>query len=322
MTVPGEVVLVRPPGGRGGSADGESSKTDRWKVVVPAKSTPGPLSRGGLSAVVSADSITNQPDDENLPLADAEGSGRVRVKPIRSVIPVARLAGESAPSPGLSAADFVAAVVTTAAAGGHVPQLRGELGRLADGTLVSRFPSTVPTQIAALKLGVLPDRWGGVVEQPEPTRIVFRVMAGGGGGGLFGFSKKKKRAGLEVAIKLPTSVPGRTVGEVVVTGCVFGEPDGGFIQLAQDVIPKVIADVKKELGNVEDRRKHPRISAMLPLTVHPLHSDGTLEPAVVGMCRDVSLGGLAFTSEASLGTRYAYVIFDSFHALAGIAVMV
>src|SRR6185437_12238840 len=77
-----------------------------------------------------------------------------------------------------------------------------------------------------------------------------------------------------------------------------------------------------ELGNVADRRKSPRITAEFPLTVHPLHSDGSLEPAIAGRCRDVSATGVCFTATEAIKTRYAYVEFGGVLAMAGLAVLV
>jgi hypothetical protein len=232
------------------------------------------------------------------------------------VVPVARLAGTSVPDAVASGTEFAAAVVETAAAGGHIPQLPGDLGRLADGTWVCRFPSTVPAQVVPHKLGLLRDHWAMTMDQSDPDRIVLRKAAPGG---LWGALSGKK-GGVEVTVQLPKS--GRQVGEVTVTGAVFGVPDRAFIRTAEDAIPKMIADVRREVGNVVDRRKTPRVPAAFPVKVYPLHSDGTVGPAVPGRCRDVSAGGVGFATGEQLATKYAYVEFGGVAATAGLAGLV
>jgi len=83
----------------------------------------------------------------------------------------------------------------------------------------------------------------------------------------------------------------------------------------------VIEDVWRELGNVADPRKHPRVAAEFPLTVHPLHSDGTLDPPLDGRCRDVSAGGLSFATTAPVSTRYVFVEFGGVRGLGGLAIL-
>ena len=60
----------------------------------------------------------------------------------------------------------------------------------------------------------------------------------------------------------------------------------------------------------------------IPTTVlPPLQSDGTGDPAVPGRCRDVSAGGVCFSTAESIKTRYAYVEFGGVTATAGLAVL-
>ncbi|MDB5308200.1 MAG: pknF 1 [Gemmataceae bacterium] len=257
-----------------------------------------------------------RPADENLPPADVELGGRLRVNPIRSVVPVARLVGTAAPDAGVSGTEFAAAVVAAAAAGGHVPQLPGDLGRLADGTWVCQFPSTVPAQVVPHKLVLLRDQWAMTMEQPDAGRVVLRKTAPAG---LWGALSGKK-AGLELTVQLPKT--GKSVGEVTVTGAVFGAPDRAFVRTAEDMIPKIIADIRREVGNVADRRKTPRVAVAFPVTLYPLHSDGTVDPAIAGRCRDVSAGGVGFAAAEPVATRYVYVEFGGVVATAGLAALV
>ncbi|MBN9519125.1 protein kinase [bacterium] len=302
-------VTPRPCGSGDGPRPGEVTRTGDGKTV-PRLITPN-------SRFLTPGPQTPPPPapDEDLPAAEPEGAPRVRVSPIRSVIPAGLLCGESQPRAAFTGEDFALAVVRGADGAGHVPQLPGDLGRTADGAWVCRFPSTVPPAVAALKLGVLKESWRVAVDVPEPGRIVLRRTAGGGGW----FSAKK--VGFEVTVAMPK--PGKSsVCEVTLTGGVFGTPDHQFVQAAQDAIPRLLADVRRELGNVQDRRRSPRLAAAFPLTVHPLHSDGTADEPVRATCLDVSAGGAAFTTRGRLDTKYAYLEFDGVPVLAGLAVLV
>lgn len=330
----------RPPLSGDGPRPGEMTKNATWKtvprlvtpgmsgaasrLVTPGMSNPGgrlvtpggsrpgvqlpstqPPSRGPFSAI-----------DEDLPVAEPEMMGRVRVNPIKSVIPAGLLRGDDVPRAAVSAVDFAHAVVRAAAGTAQVPQMPGDLGRTADGAWVCQFPSTVPGQVVPLKLSVLKESWSVAVEQAAPDLVVLRRAAGGG----MWASLSGKKAGFEVQVRLPRG--GKSVGEVTLHGSIYGTPDKQFFTAAQDVIPRLVADVRRELGNVQDRRKHPRLATTMPVTIHPLHSDGTADDPVRGACADVSLNGLAFTARTPIETKYAYLEFDAVPDAAGLAVLV
>ncbi|MBA4064705.1 MAG: hypothetical protein C0501_13520 [Isosphaera sp.] len=239
----------------------------------------------------------------------------VHLSPIRSVVPVARLLGLDAPDPPLSAADFARAVVAHAAAGAHVPELPGDVGRAADGTWFCQFPSTVPLPVVPIKLSVVRDAWGLTADVPEPARVVLRKSAGGGG-----FWGGGKKSGFEVVVRLPA--PGKVVGEVTVTGGVYGAPDREFARQAQDLVPKLIGEVRQALRNVEDRRKYPRVAAGFGATLYPIHGDGGIDATVLARVRDVSLGGLCVATDAPLPTKYVFAAFEGAGFTAGYAVLV
>ena len=216
----------------------------------------------------------------------------------------------------VSPQEFTRVVVEYAAAGAHVPQLPGELGRSADGNWVCQFPSTVPASVVPLKLVLVRDRWGLTIEQAESNRLILRKACGGG----FWSAFSGKKSGLEVVIQLPR--PGLVVGEVTVTGGLFGSPDANFARHAADEIPRLIGDVRRELKNVDDRRKHPRVAANFGITLYPIHSDGGIDAPVNARCRDVSLGGLCVATDAPLPTRYCFAAFDKVGAIAEQAILV
>jgi hypothetical protein len=241
-------------------------------------------------------------------------AGLVVLDAIRSVVPVARLLGADAPDPHLDAAAFAAAVVQAAAGGGPAPHAPGDVTRHTDGTWACQFPSTVPATVVPLKLGVVRESWGFAIEQPDPTQVLLRRTAGGGGF----FSGKK--FGYEVSVILPTT--GKLLGEIAVHGRLFGTPDAKFARESLDLVPKVLAEVRGQLNNVADRRKHPRLACELGLTLYPVHSDGSIDAAVPVKCRDVSVGGVGFDVVGKVQTKYVYAAFEGVAATAGLAVLV
>jgi serine/threonine protein kinase len=253
--------------------------------------------------------------DPELPPGESERPARFRLNPIRSVVPVARLLEQSAKDPRLPPDRFAAAVVEAAYAGGHAPQMSGDVGRLADGTWVCQFPTTVPASVAPLKLIAVRDAWKLTVEMPDPLRVVFKKPVSSGGWGWSG-----KKSGFEVVVRLPA--PGQSVGEVTVTGRLFGTPEQNFAQGAETSLPRLLADIRRELQNVEERRKYPRVAADFPVSIFPIHSDGGIDPPLPGRCKDVSAGGLALTVETKLRTKYSYVAFDGIAVTAGLAILV
>jgi hypothetical protein len=293
FTLPGKpspTIPGRPAGPLPALVTGTRPPTDR--VPTPAPRTPM------KSATPSPSPAT---DDLDVPMAEEMGP----------VVPVAALLGTDGGEPAIDPREFVAAVVRAAAAGNSVPQVPGDVGRLADGDWVCRFPSTVPATVVALKLEVLHDRWGMSLEQPDPTQLLMRLTAGRGFLG--------RKYGFEVNVLLPTD--NRPLNELTVLARAFGTPDAKFAREAPELIEKVLLDVRAQLGNVPDRRQHPRVSCDLGLTLYPIHSDGSVDEAVAVTCRDVSLGGVGFTVPRSLKTKYVYAAFDGVPETAGRAIL-
>lgn len=281
--------------------------------TLPGRGLP-PLVSGNRRPGPQPPVVAPPPGDDDLPLAEAEPLDRVRLDPIKSVVPVVRLLGPHWAEVPLDADMFTAAVVVAAAGGATVPQLPGDIGRRTDGTWVCAFPSTVPPQVVPLKLEAIRDQWDMTPDLADPLRLVYRKAAPSTGW----FSGKK--GGLEVVVALPK--PGKALGEVAVTGGVVGTTDQTFARAALDALPRILTDIRTQLRNVEDRRKHPRLTATFPVSIYPLHSDGGVDPAIPGRCKDVSVGGLGFTIGEKLQTKYVYVAFETVPATAGLAVLV
>jgi serine/threonine protein kinase len=321
---------VDPVGGKGSA---EATHNSTLPSAPPSTTTTPAKPTGPMPKLISANdrrppassgpAETPPPKPAAHPFAEPQGTPGPRgaytaiLNPVRSVVSVSRLAGGEREEHLYPADEVVRLVLEHAAAGAHVPQIAGDLGRLPDGTWLCRFPSTIPASVVPIKLAALGEHWGVSVEQPEPTRLVVRHTVGAGG--FWKALSKKKGSGYEVTIQLPTT--NRAVGEVTVTGSLFGNPPRDVIAQAQDVVPKIIAEIRSELKNVEDRRKHPRIPANFPVAVYAIHSDGGIDPPVLGFCRDVSAGGLCVVLKSPPATKYFYAAFDGIAETANHAIL-
>ncbi len=301
FTLPGGAANVTRPGAAG-----------RLPALVSTNRRPG----SGAQPPTSSASLQHAAARPGPAPAAAPSRFAVVLNPIRSVVPVARLIGMNVAESPLSATDFAMAVLGEAAGGGHIPQMAGDLGRQVDGTWVCRFPSTVPLPVVPIKLAIVRDTFRVNAEQPEPTQIIFRQMITSG----FFSSRAAKNSGFEVVVQLPP--PGKVVGEVTVTGGIFGTPDKDFSRQAQDVIPQMIGSIRRELKNVDDRRKHPRLGASFGVTLYPIHGDGGIDTPVYARCRDVSIAGISVATETTFSTKYAYAAFEGVGLTAGHTVLV
>jgi eukaryotic-like serine/threonine-protein kinase len=301
FTLPSRNPLTQPGQGRGALPP----------LVAAPRGAPGAKTGGRYPANPI---VTPAPMSAETPPPMAEECNeRVVIDAVRSVVPVAALIGMASSGSAIDPQSFAVAALDAAAGGGLVPHMPGEVGRLKDGTWVVQFPSTVPATVVPLKLAVLRDKWGVGIEQPDAAHLVLRRTTGGGG--FFG----GKKFGLEVTVLLPTA--GKSVGEVTVLGRTFGAPDPKSAREALDHLPKILADVRAQLGNVQDRRRNPRVSCGLALSLYPVHSDGGIDDAIPARCRDVSLGGIGFSVAHALQTKYVYAVFPNVAATAGSAIL-
>jgi serine/threonine protein kinase len=281
----------------------------------------------------------------------------VRLNPIYSIVPVARLLGQFA-EPAMFGADHFIDAVVGAAAGGSVPRSPGEVTLLPDGTWVCRFPSTLLPSVVPLKLTTLmEDEWCDEIAQPDTHRILLRVRASGGG--LLGKIAGSRGSGAEILIRLPSGTRPATVratgpggrpggsgaipqsafaiaggathsasrevlgglGEVELTGYVYGSPDQAFARKAVDGIPQLMEEVRRLLQNVPDRRKHPRIPAACAVTIYPITEDGMVQNVVTGLAQDVSAGGVCCVAQTPIPTRYVFFEFPEVSVTAGLAIL-
>jgi hypothetical protein len=108
--------------------------------------------------------------------------------------------------------------------------------------------------------------------------------------------------------------------EVEVTGAFFGQPDTAFTRNATVQIPKMLNEIRRLLGNVEDRRKSPRTLTDAPVNLYPISEDGLVSPYFQAQLRDVSAGGLCVVSPQPVNTRYLFVEF-AYPEVGGLAIL-
>ncbi|HXD88011.1 MAG TPA: serine/threonine-protein kinase, partial [Urbifossiella sp.] len=211
-------------------------------ALVSAGRWPQVPSQVGSTALPSA--VTTAKALSETSIAPPEGeSPRVVIAKIRTVMPVGRLLGQTVQEAAINAQDFTAAIMAAAAGGEQVPQLPGQLCHLSDGSWICQFPSSVPDTVAPFKLGVICDSFSLDMDPPADGRIHFRRIAKSPG---LWSALSGKRGGLEVVVQL--SRTGKPLGEVTATGNLYGTPDRMFVQAAQTIIPKIIEDIRRELG--------------------------------------------------------------------------
>jgi serine/threonine protein kinase len=260
-------------------------------------------------------------------VADIRPMGTVRLARIQSVLPVAWLRGNDAPDPARPADHFVRSLLKSVDA----PEPNDEAAPRAiekspDGVWSCRFLTSMDPRIAQVKLDLVWEEGGVTMDTRTPGRVVFHKPppAPPPARGLFGKVKEPPppdlKNGFRVLVELPDT-QGKT-GEVVVTGRVVGSVPHDFARGAERFIVKLISEIRRQLKDVEDRRKHPRIDADYPLTLFPMHSDGSVDAPLAGRCKNVSAGGLALLTSAKPGTRYGYVAFDGVAGTTGLAVLV
>jgi hypothetical protein len=64
------------------------------------------------------------------------------------------------------------------------------------------------------------------------------------------------------------------------------------------------------------------VAAGFAATLYPIHSHGGIDVPIPGRCRDVSIGGLCFATDAPPPTKYVYAAFDAIGMTAGQAILV
>lgn len=229
---------------------------------------------------------------------------------IRSICDTNRLAGgygnELRP-PELGA--FLDAILWGATNGVGVPRHTGEPVPHNDGSWSSRFPLKPVAGVVRLKLDVLREQWKAEISQPDLSTFVIRRTVESGGW----FSSKK--GGLEIVCRLPSAAV--AMAEMEIVGRVWGQVEPQVQQNAAHNLPVMMEDIRKQLQNVEDRRRAIRVPTETPITLYPVHGDGVVLRAVEARGRDVSSGGICCEVGSPIETSYAFVAFSSIPSVAG-----
>jgi serine/threonine protein kinase len=177
-----------------------------------------------------------------------------------------------------------------------------------------RFLSTVPPNLVPLKVRAVGERCGLTVTQPEPRRMVLRKeykdpLARAG-------RPSYNRGGYEVVVLLPEP----TAREVHATARVYGGPDQAFIRMAEGEMPEVLRQLRSELQNVQERRRHPRHRFDTVVRVYPLFTDGQIGKAVEGRLIDVSASGALFETPSEVGSGQMFIEFPKVEGVEGLAI--
>jgi hypothetical protein len=287
------------------------SRTDR--SLPPMSRTdrsfpPGPQAPGRMDRTLRG--VPNAP----LTMKHRVSEPVTQLEEIRSLTDVGRLMGQYGSEmrpPDLNA--YIEAVMWGACNGGGMPRHAGEPVPLPDGSWLSRFPLKPVAGVVRLKLDVLREQWKAEITQPDMSTFVIRRHIESGGW----FSSKK--GGLELIVRLPAGVV--PMGELEVIGRCFGQVEPQVAQQAAHNIPVMMEDIRKQLQNVEDRRRAVRMPWEAQLTLYPVHGDGVVLRAVEARCRDISTGGICCAVGAAIETSYAFVGFDGVPSIAGWALL-
>jgi len=243
----------------------------------------------------------------------------VRLEKIYAVIPVPWLLGHEATRSTLPATDVVAAIVRVADLERGEGTELGELTRFDDGVWECRFLTSIDPRLGQVKLDLLWEEHGVKADSRQAGVVLVRKYASITLPGLFALSKKPTVSGYELTVRFPEL--GCGTGEVNVTASFFGSPPSEFIQTSEKEIVALIEGVQRVLNTIPERRKHPRIPAAFALRVFPLNGDGRVELPVNAVCRDVSLGGLAFGLATPLLTKYLFVAFEGVPEAENVAIL-
>ncbi|MCZ2341145.1 MAG: hypothetical protein LC104_05025, partial [Bacteroidales bacterium] len=240
----------------------------------------------------------------------------IRLPKVWSIAPVSLLTGGTAiPDYHPSTTEFTDALVRAAMPNGTKPPLPGELIHDVHGW-ECRFPVKLMAGMLELKVIALSEAWRAELEWADAHTAILRLHQSGG---LFAKLAGRK-AGLEVTIAFSPS--NKVLGEAVVTGRIFGNPDADFTRFASVTLPRMVDDAHSAIGNHTDRRIHSRVPAEFPLQLFPVTTEGVVYDAIMGRCRNVSLGGVCFdTATGVMPTGYVYTAFPGLGATHGWAIL-
>lgn len=293
----------------------------------PAGQQEPPISRDGEKPLHPSETIANNRRPagarrsmriENLQRCEPEPSdpfaGLLHVMPV-SVFNGATIRGSIAPT--LSSNEYVDHLVQ--AASESAARMRDEDSKL-EGVLSARFLCTLPTTMVPYKLDILRETWNLTIVHPDFSRIVLRKEYASEprkpGKSEFLSPGTQKPAGIEIVIQLP--VP--PSAEFTIRGTVTGVVEERLIGKAHKDLAAIVAQVQKQLQNVDERRVHTRYPTDFPIRIYPLYPDGIVGLPMGGRCKDISLSGARLMTASPIRTERAYLEFHDIPSVNGYAV--
>ncbi len=291
---------------------------DSTKQVTGTSHLTGMPRLVGVSRIQPAPVTAREDDDDCVPLTAAPPPpAGIRLTEVWPVYAVARLRGQSATIPAVTAEELAQAVLTAAGFDPAAHVTPDAILRDAAGAWTCRFPSAIDPRLAVVKMSLIREEFGIAAEVLDERHVVFRELAPAAG--LFGFGKKTP-AGFEVGIQFPE--PGGRHPDIQLTGRLFGKPPAEFARTAEKAVVQLMEAIRQQLNTIRERRQHARVTAEFPLSLFPLHSDGRVDAPVAGTSVNVSAGGLALRTPRFPPCKYLYVAFETVRGIEGVAALV
>jgi serine/threonine protein kinase len=296
--------------------------------ATPPPATPPPTRTDQLVAdAVEHAAETGSPDQTMLARAPSRrgGPGPVRrarpeeppvpkdqfshLRPVMTVQHLIDKVATPAPKSEVSPLAFVTAVVQAAS------ECAAPEPEITDTARMRRFLCTLPLSMIPLKLAVIAERFGLVVQRPDQDRVVLvRELPPPDPKSKHDRPEPPSRP--EVTVRLPV----HPACQINATGRVIGSEVTESGLKAAEELPNILDDVRMALQNQDERRRHPRYPTAFPVRVFPLYSDGDVGAPIIGRCEDVSMGGVRLTMTTPVRTERMFVEFQEVGPVAGLAV--
>jgi eukaryotic-like serine/threonine-protein kinase len=239
---------------------------------------------------------------------------------LASMVPVDFLHGmpaRMARKASLNRSEYVTAVVKAAAS--STPAIFAK-DTFPEDALVCRFLSTLPPALVPYKVLIVGESWDMSVDQRDPARLVLRweapppKLARPEPRG----TPPRPKSGIEIVIYLPA----QGSIEVNVIGASFGPTTEEVKQKALKDLPLILEQIRAQLQNLEERRRHRRFAVDFPVLVYPQYSDGVCGTPIAGKCRDISVEGVRFVTPVPVRTAKLYLEFKEIESVSGMAILV
>ncbi|HXD87725.1 MAG TPA: serine/threonine-protein kinase [Urbifossiella sp.] len=268
------------------------------EALAPTCQTPSP--------VAPPNPLRRKPDRKATP---QEAPPEKKFDPVVNLDLLHGLKDDSAQRATMTQIEFISELLT--AAQKQVPFLH-ELSAYPEDSLTCSFLCTLPAALVPFKLRLVAERWGFLLNADDPKRFVMRKERGR-------TSRSDPRpTALEVIVyrPLPSSA------EYIVIGTWTGAMDAEGLPRAQEELTGLMEQLRGDLQNLEERRRHPRYPFDAPVLVFPQYSDGVVDQPIPGVCRDICQGGVRFLASKPVRTDRAYIEFKGIESVLRVAILV